>query len=270
MLRLTLLCLLGFLGFAAFGGWAERLVLYPFDPRQVPPAEAGLAQMQETTVTAEDGTALIVWHQPAKNGRPTLLYFHGNAGNLAARAGRFQHFLKRGYGVIAPAYRGSSGSPGAPTEARLIADAAAVRAAMGAGGRLRPQGKIVIYGESLGSAVAIGLLAHNPKAADGVILEAPFASIADLAAHHYPQFASLSGALRDQWPSLDRAKAALRAPLLVLRGSADTLIPPAQSAAIHRAAPSPRKQLLTVPGGTHTTLWRSDVLPQFWRFIDAL
>lgn len=260
LFRLTLLGALLLAAIAA-ASQAERWLFYPFDPRQTDPTESGL-NLTETRLRTPDGETLIIWTAPAQPDQPTILYFHGNAGNLATRTGRFQRFLKHGYGLIAPAYRGSSGSTGTPSESALTADARLVY------DQLAPA-QTVIYGESLGSAVAIALAASLPQPPLGLVLEAPFTSIPDLAQTHYPKLAPYAEKLANQWPSLDRA-ANLSLPLLILHGTRDTLIPHAMGQALFDAAPAPRKRFLSVRGGTHTDLWRSDTLPALWRFLETL
>ncbi|MBA85303.1 alpha/beta hydrolase [Thalassobius sp. S69A] len=260
--RLTLLGALLLAAIAA-ASQAERWLFYPFDPRHVAPAQAGLSGVTETRLDTPDGKSLIVWSAPAQAGQPVILYFHGNAGNLAVRAGRFQHFLDRGYGLIAPAYRGSSGSSGTPSEATLTADARLIY------DRMKPPGPVVVYGESLGTAVAISLVAGLDRKPAGLLLEAPFTSIKALARAHYPALADYADKLQNKWPSRARA-GQLSLPLFILHGTQDELIPHKMGKAIYKAAPGPRKTFYSVKGGGHTDLWRSTTLPRIWRFIDGL
>ncbi|MGH1354460.1 MAG: alpha/beta hydrolase [Thalassovita sp.] len=249
------------LAVAAAASQAERWLIYPFDPRHVSPSEAGLPQVTETRITTPDGETLVVWSAPAKHGKPVILYFHGNAGNLATRKGRFQRMLDQGFGLIAPAYRGSSGSTGAPSEDVLIADAVLI-----ANHPDLPQSKRrVVYGESLGTAVSIALIAQG-TAADALLLEAPLTSIHAMAETHYPALAPLTDKLNNHWPSLDRAHH-LTLPLMIVHGTQDTLIPIEMGRQIHTAAPSGNKSFLAVQGAGHTDLWRSDTLPKMWRFL---
>ncbi|SMO72128.1 hypothetical protein SAMN06265173_11156 [Thalassovita litoralis] len=266
--RLTLLAGLLLAAIAA-ASQAERWALYPFDPRHQTPAQAGLPQISETRLTTPDDETLIVWTAPPHPGKPVILYFHGNSGNLASRAGRFRHFLSQGYGLVAPAYRGSSGSSGTPTEHSLISDATQVASHSDWPGWPAHPGPIIAYGESLGTAVTLGLLSNTDTPPDAIILEAPFTSIQALAEKHYPALAPYISYLKNQWPTLDRARTYLRQPLLILHGTQDELIPTDMGRAIHAAAPSPDKTLLIVPGAGHTDLWRSDTLPKLWRFLNA-
>ncbi len=261
----------------ALSNLAERWLIYPFDGTRVSPNDAGLEDVTEHEVRSNDET-LIVWSAPPKAGQPVIFYLHGNAGNLAARAGRFQRFLERGYGMIALAYPGSSGSTGTPSEDTLSKAAAHLWLLKE---ELLPRAylssmpsKTLVYGESLGSAVAIHLNAatasDHMKGAEpiaGIILEAPFTSIADLAEHHYPGTGVLMTKLDNKWDSL-RWASQMHQPLLILHGTEDALIPLEMGRQIHTATPSGENSFLAIQGAGHTDLWRSDSLSHLWRFID--
>lgn len=272
---IRLLVTLGVLGLATvvLGNFAERWVIYPFDATHVAPSDTGLTGVEEISYE-NDGETLLAWVAPPAPGKPVVLYFHGNAGNLAAREGRFKLFLARGYGLFAPAYRGSSGSSGTPNEKALIWDAeTAYHAMFDHLSGLRAD-QVVLYGESLGTAVALALLntpsvhpgkSHGPPAA--VILEAPFTSVPALAEHHYPGTGTLAGNLDNTWQSLSRAPA-LTMPLLILHGTEDDLIPIEMGRQIFSAAPSRDKDFHVVKGAGHTNLWRRTSQSRLWRFVD--
>ena len=108
----------------------------------------------------------------ARPGQPTLLYFHGNAGSLAFRSERIRHYQARGRGVFMMSYRGYSGSTGSPSESANVADALlAYTFLVDAGVAARD---IILYGESLGTGVAVQVAAQKPVA--GVVLDAPYTS----------------------------------------------------------------------------------------------
>ncbi|WP_299349913.1 alpha/beta hydrolase [uncultured Shimia sp.] len=264
LVRLVVILLVLGTGTVVLGNLAERWVIYPFDARAVAPADVGLNAIEARKITS-DGADLVVWVAEPKRGKPVILYFHGNAGNLANRKGRFKHFLDRGYGLVAPAYRGSSGSSGTPSEDALIADAVTVHQAL----RLKDK-PIAAYGESLGTAVVLGLLEALPEDArpQAVILEAPFTSIPALAEQHYPGTGELAEKIENTWRSFERAEA-LTMPLLILHGTRDDLIPIDMGRQIFAAAPSKEKDFHTVKGAGHTDLWRSGTMARMWRFIDA-
>jgi pimeloyl-ACP methyl ester carboxylesterase len=246
----------------------ERAMIYPFDGTRVAPATAGVPEMQEV-----ERAGLVVWEVAATPGQPVVFYLHGNAGNLANRAGRFARFMAQGYGVIAPAYPGSSGSNGRPSQAAITEAIGDLW--RGLPDRLGPDARVVIYGESLGTGVAMQLLgsaATHPEkglAPAGVILEAPFTSVRDVARHLYPGIDPLLSHLTQEWDSMARAEN-LAMPLLVVHGQDDRMIPPDQGRALFEAVASDNKRFLEVPGAGHTDLWRSDTLQELWAFINRI
>lgn len=249
-------------------GWIERAMIYPFNGTRVSPDAAGVPDMRE-----DQRAGLVVWEAEADPGKPVIFYLHGNAGNLANRAGRFSRFMARGYGVIAPAYPGSSGSDGSPSQAAITEAIRDIWRELP--DRLGRDARVVIYGESLGTGVAMQLLGsvvtHPEKglAPAGVILEAPFTSVRDVAAALYPGIDPLLKHLTQEWDSMAWAEN-LSMPLLVVHGQNDRMIPPTQGRAFFKAAASEDKRFLEVAGAGHTDLWRSDTLPAFWDFIDRV
>jgi len=245
----------------------ERDMVFPFDPGRVAPGAAGLNGIGVREVRT-DGETLVVWVVRPDPGRPVILYFHGNAGNLANRAERFGQFIARGYGLIAPAYRGSSGSSGVPSEAALARDAAEIytHLEMLIPG-LTPD-EVVLYGESLGTGVALKLVSQVPEIQPAAaVLEAPYTSLPDVARHIRPQLGPLIWQMRNRFRSLRHARS-LTAPLLVLHGTDDPLIPIGQGRQVFDAAGSETKEFLAVAGAGHSDTWRRDTLPALWRFID--
>lgn len=264
--------LIAILGLLSGGAWLglgriERAAVYPFDPARVPPAEAGLEAVREYELRGR-GATLVLWVAQPAPGRPTVLYFHGNAGNLANRAERFAQFTGRGYGLIAPAYRGSSGSSGRPSERTLSRDAQRVYDGLGRFvPGLTPAGTVV-FGESLGSAVALKLLAQRPEAPPAaVVLEAPFTSLPDIVRHHYPALRPLLWRMTNVWNSR-RHTAALSAPLLVLHGTDDDVVPIDQGREIFAAAGSDDKRFVAVPGAGHQAASHPAGQARLWRFLE--
>ena len=164
-------------GFVAVMYAAQRSLMYFPNRTRTPPAAAGLPQAEEVVLHTADGENVIVWHVPPEEGRSVILYFHGNGGALNLRADRFRRLVSDGTGLVALSYRGYGGSSGSPSEAGILRDAEAAYAF--AVVRYRPE-RVAVWGESLGTAVAIALAAEHPVGR--VILESPFTSAADIGA----------------------------------------------------------------------------------------
>jgi len=223
--------------------WIRRFMYYP--DRVVPPAEAVLPGAQEVAYDTEDGLTLHGWFLPADRTLATVVVFHGNGGTRADRADLAAGLAERGMAVLLAEYRGYGECPGSPTEDGLIADGRAARAyAEGRPGT--DPGRLVLFGESLGSGVAVALAAESPPAA--LVLRSPFSSFAEIAAKHIPM-AAAAAVLPDRFDSLERIPG-VAAPLLTIAGSADTLVPPSSSRRLHDAAPGP-KRYLEFPGAGH-------------------
>ncbi len=186
-------------GFVTLLYLGQRFFQYFPDRRRTRPAAAGLSQAEEVVLDTVDGERVIVWHVPPREGRPIFLYFHGNGGSLSWREERCRSLITDGSGLIALSYRGYGGSSGRPTENGLFEDAGAAYAFAVA--RYPPE-RIILWGDSLGSAVALAVAAEKPVGC--VVLEAPFTSAADVGARHY-WFVPVRLFMKDQYRSDLRA-----------------------------------------------------------------
>lgn len=271
MLRWALCFLLFGAGAAPASSKLERQLLYPFDPTEISPKAAGEPRLAARRFKTRDGEVLIIWAAKAKTDKPVILYFHGNAGNLATRQPRFTTFLNKGYGLVVMAYRGSSGSSGTPSQNTIEGDAAGLYRALP---QIIGAAPIVLYGESLGAAVAIGLTVNSatdggPKGAlapVAMVLESPFTSIADVGRHLYPKLAPALWLLQDKWPSQDRI-GKRNIPLLVLHGADDELVPVAQGRKIHALSAATDKQIFEVPGAGHNQVWQPEAQKMLFEFL---
>jgi fermentation-respiration switch protein FrsA (DUF1100 family) len=201
--------------------WATQRghVFRPGDERPDLAGSAVAALMQETDIPGSDDLAMRAWYARARPGMPTILYLHGNAGTLGGRAERVLPYLQRGYGVLLAAYRGYGGNPGTPTELGLYADARAhFDWLLGQG---VPAGRVVLYGESLGAAIAVQLAIERPAAA--LVLEAPFASVLHSARERFPLFA-FDWLIKDKFASIDKI-GRVQAPLFIVHGDRDQVTP---------------------------------------------
>ena len=245
---------------AAYFG--NRSFMYFPDPTRVAPVEVGLNGVREIEIAVADGTTLTAWHAPAKDDKPTILYFHGNGANAANRAPRIQKIRERGFGVFYLNNRGYGGSGGRPTEKDNITDAiAAYDHLIGLG---MPAGKIVAYGESLGSGQAVRLGAARPVAA--VVLEAPLTSTIDVARSTY-FWLPLGLLITDKYDN-ERNIRLVKAPVLVLHGAQDAVIPVEMGWRVYRAANEP-KRIELFPQGTHDDLFDQGAWEKTQAFVDS-
>lgn len=228
--------------------WTFQRSLIYFPMAGVPPPEAlGLANVERVSFTTDDGVTLHGWFfaspEPAS---ATVLVCNGNAGHRAFRADLASALRANGVHVLLFDYRGYGDNAGAPTESGLASDSRAARAYL----LRRPdmQARPLFYfGESLGAAVAIELAAAYPPA--GLVVRSPFTSLVDMGRLHYP-FLPASLLLRDRYPSIERIRG-IRAPLLVVAGDQDRIIPIDDTKRLYEAAGSLEKKLVVVPGADH-------------------
>ncbi|MFY9808022.1 MAG: alpha/beta fold hydrolase [Pseudonocardiaceae bacterium] len=208
----------------------RRLIYFP--DAAVPAAGSVLPGAQEITLRTDDGLALGAWHvAPTRADLGiTVLVMPGNAGSRAARAPLARRLAAKGFAVLLLDYRGYGGNPGSPSEGGLIKDARAARAYLV--GHDVPAQRLIYFGESLGTAVATRLAAEQPPG--GLVLRSPFADLAAVGSRHY-RLLPVRLLLRDRFPVTELI-GQVRAPTAVVYGSADTIVPPEQSAAVAAAA----------------------------------
>jgi len=248
LLKLAVFALCAYAAVLLAAYLGQRRLMYFPDRIRTLPADVGLPNVEERALKTPDGERVIAWYGKARPGEPTLLYFHGNAGSLAARIERIRRFMGEGWGVYMMAYRGYGGGTGSPTETANVADA---RLAYGA---LVQEGvdpaSIILYGESLGTGVAVRLATERPAA--GLILDAPFTSIVDVAALAYP-YLPVRYVLKDRYES-EKYIAQVHMPLLILHGERDPVIPVAMGRALLALANEP-KRLATFPNAGHSDIY---------------
>lgn len=242
----------------------QRRLIYLPDTTRVEPAAMGLGQADVVTVTTSDGLALTGWWLGAADDRPVLLYFQGNGGSIAGRAEKAATLHANGYSVLLAGYRGYGGNPGSPSEEGLLIDAQAWLDHLVARG-VQP-GRIVLYGESLGSGVAVALVAARSQETrlGGMVLEAPFTSIRALAQAQYP-LVPVRWLLLDPFDSLARIPL-VRLPLLIIHGDRDRLVPLAHAERLIQAANAP-KVLRVIVGADHNSLVESGALQEVDAFL---
>jgi len=228
--------------------WAgQRSLLYLPLGSVLPPADAGVSGAEAFTVRTPDGLALGAWFLRSERDPPlaTVIVFNGNAGNRSYRAPLARRLTGAGFHVCLFDYRGYGGNGGSPSEAGLLIDARAVRAAVAAHPGV-DAGRIILLGESLGTGVAVA--AARDASPFAIVLRSPFTSMADVAAHHY-WFLPVRHLLWDRYDSLSRA-GALTSPVAIVAGDRDRVVPITLSRRLYDAIQSP-KTFITVSGADH-------------------
>lgn len=218
----------------------RRLMYYP-ETAIHPPAHYEMHQVEILTLTASDDTEIEVWLHPARShGLPLIVYFHGNAGHVGDRAPKLRTFTDAGFGLLAVSYRGYGNSKGKPSEPGLYLDARRVVQHALEAMELCPE-NILLYGESLGSGVATHMafeLAAAGTPAGGLVLEAPYTSVARRAQEMYP-FIPAFYLARDKYHSIDKISQ-INCPLLLFHGELDTVIPIHHGRKLIEAAKEPK------------------------------
>lgn len=222
----------------------ERFLLYRPDPQRIAPSEVGIPEVRERILIADDGAKLVTWYAPAASDRKTILYFHGNGGHLVNRAERIAFYVGAGYGILMMAYRGYSGSEGIPSERANVEDALAAYRALRADGVAAKD--IVVFGESLGSGVAVRVAAEVEVG--GVVLDAPYTSIVEVGARAFP-FLPVRLLMRDRYET-HKHITEVRAPVLIVHGARDEVIPVSMGQKLYQMIGAPKK-LLIYPEGRH-------------------
>jgi uncharacterized protein len=254
----ALLCL--YIGMAAILYAAQRSMMYFPDTAYTTPAQAGLPPAEEVTLTAADGGRSTAWTVAPSGDKPVVLYFHGNGGALRYRVERFKTLVRDGVGLVALEYRGFGGNAGSPTETGLMADAEAAYAFAVA---RYPGQRLVLWGESLGTGVAVALAAKHPVSR--IILEAPFTSAADVASLRY-WYLPVRLLMKDQYRS-DELIGALTVPVLILHGMRDHVVPFAMGERMFELTKAPNKHIVRFIDGDHEDLDKWGALHAVGRFL---
>jgi fermentation-respiration switch protein FrsA (DUF1100 family) len=232
-----------YLGVLALLYFYQQKLLYFPDVQRPSAGPDGL--LQPVAYRSADGIELSsLYRAPPSDAARVLLHFHGNAGNIGDRVGRIVPYAEAGLGVLLAEYRGFGGNSGSPSEQGLYDDA---RAAIGF---LRQQGvepgRMVFYGESLGSGVAVQMATEF--ACGALVLEAPYSSVADVAQGRYWMF-PVKALVRDKFDSMAKI-ARVRCPIFIMHGTADQVIPIRYGERLYALAPSP-KEMKVYPGLGH-------------------
>jgi uncharacterized protein len=222
--------------------YQPRFIYFPHKEVEATPKLISL-EYDELTLTTSDDVELNAWWIPNPNSRATLLFLHGNAGNISHRLESINIFYKLGLSVLIIDYRGYGKSNGTPSEQGTYIDAETAWSYLTNNKNISSD-NIIIFGRSLGGAVAIWLAEKHPSAA--LIVESSFTSIADIGKYYYPYLPS-SLLAQIKYPSKDRISN-INSPLLIIHSINDELIPYKYGQGLFKVAKKP-KIFLNISGG---------------------
>ncbi|MBT5433584.1 MAG: alpha/beta hydrolase [Alphaproteobacteria bacterium] len=242
---------------------AQRSLMYQ-NGREAPDlARSSIDAMNEVILETEDGLFLVAWYREAATGMPVITVFHGNAGHIGHRTAKLAPLADAGFGLLLVEYRGYGGNPGKPDEDGLYTDGRAALdwlAVQGIAGD-----NLVIYGESLGTGVAVTMASERDVGA--VVLEASYNSLAEVAGGLYWFVPFASHAVMDRFDSGERI-ATIGAPVLMMHGAADNIIPLRQAQTLHSAAAEPKEFWLADQAG-HNDLYDHGAAEVVLGFLDT-
>lgn len=226
-----------------WGRLFDRMIFHPEPGADLRPEQFGIAG-EDVRIRTEDGVLIQAWYLPADGATRTILFLHGNAGNASHRLPNAAELVRLDAHVLLLDYRGYGLSEGSPSESGVYADARAGLAYLIERSGV-PESRSVIFGRSLGGAVAIDLARDRELA--GVIVESTFSSAADIATMAFgPPFAWLARGRFDSLRKISR----IRAPILFFHGDRDEIVDPSLGRRLFDAAPEP-KAFETLRGAGH-------------------
>ncbi len=246
---------------------ASKFIFFPVKVIEFYPSQLEIPY-QDVRFKNETGQTLHGWFFPGKKPEKadhTLLYFHGNAGNIGDRLDKIQLLRKLGWNIFIFDYQGYGGSEGTPTIEGVLTDSMSAFQYLTETKKI-PNEQIVLFGESLGGAMAVDIA--NREIVGAVILESTFTSLAELAQHVYkilPDFA-----VPDVYRSVELIRH-IKAPLLVIHGDEDEVVPFEMGKKLYDAAPHPKK-FYAIPKAHHNDTYvvgKLDYLKEIEEFLAA-
>ena len=238
----------------------QRKILFNTVGKPKKPAEYNLKNVEEIKIPTVDGLKLLAWYSKPKSNLPVLLYFHGNSFDIGERAYRIKKYIDKGWGVVLLAWRGYSGNEGNPSEKNLYIDGDS--AVKWIKKNLNyDYNDIIIYGESLGSGVAVEL-GTNYKF-KSIILEAPFTSIPDIAQKRYKIF-PLRKLVLDKFDNYEKIDKIL-SPLLIISGKNDEIVPHSHSIKLYSKAIEPKHSVF-IDEAMHNNLYDFEIEKEVLKF----
>ena len=238
-----------YLFFGFFLYFFQRKILFNISSIPKKPENYGLKCVKELQILTEDRINLLCWYSHSKINKPTLVYFHGNSFNIGERAYRIEKYIKEGWGILLVSWRGFSGNKGKPSETNLYIDAEAIMNWVDKKKFIKKK-DIVLYGESLGTGVAIEMATRYSF--KSVILESPFTSIPDIAKKKYI-FYPVKFLILDKFDNLSKIKK-IDSPILIISGKKDEIVPHLHSVQLYNEAKEP-KDCLFIDEAMHNNLY---------------
>jgi fermentation-respiration switch protein FrsA (DUF1100 family) len=219
---------------------------------------------KEIFIQNKEGVKLKAWlHEKDLINKKTIIFFHGNAGNLRNRNYKLNELSKFDVNFLIVAYRGFSGNKGKPSEQGLYEDARSTLDWLKIKGV--KEKNLILYGESLGTAVAIETAQHIDLA--GIILESPFTSMVELAQKYYPVL-PVKFLLKDKYETIKKLPN-INSPLLVLHGKLDNIVPFSMGKKLFEKANEPKFKYF-IDNDDHMVRYDQKLLNQIKKFISDI
>lgn len=235
----------------------QRQILFRPSGEAMDPRVAGLGVGETVTIQTPDGEQLHGWFVPSNPGQTAVLHLHGNGATLANRIENYREIIDSNFALLALSYRGYPGSTGSPSERGLITDGLAAYDWLS-----ERFSNVVIFGESLGAAVALAIATEREPSA--LVLEAPFSAVVDMAAARYP-FLPVNWLVRDPFLSRERI-ANVMAPVLIFGAGRDQVVPGEHAKVLFELAREP-KRLVFMDEADHFDLWERGIWPETLTFL---
>ena len=226
------------------------------------PDHYGLNNVDEVFLEVSDSLKLLAWFSRPVNNKPVIVYFHGNSFDIGERAYRIKNYIKEGFGVLLPAYRGFSGNKGNPTEKNIYNDSKLFINWLIDKNNIK-ENDIILYGESLGTAVAVELGRY--KSYKAVILEAPFTSVVEIAKKTYPIY-PVKYLIWDKFENLFKIND-LVSPILFIHGKKDEIVPFEMGKKLYEKY-NKKKEYIFIDEAMHNNLYEYGIADKVIEFIN--